>query len=104
MLDGVLLVVLRLFVKLILGMLIIMIFIVIGIFIKMFFNGSFLIDILNIYLGVLLLNVVDSLGFIMFIVFIIYIFWIVGFYGVNIVFFFIEIIFMKLGGENVVLV
>ena len=102
--DGVPPEVARSFAKLIPGILTITIFTFIAIFINKIFDGKYLTDLLNTYLGTPLSNVADSLGGAMLIAFFVHFLWIFGLHGANIALPFTETMLMKLGGENAALI
>lgn len=102
--DGVPPEVARSFAKLIPGVLTITIFTFVAIFINKIFDGKYLTDLLNTYLGTPLSNVADSLGGAMLIAFFVHFLWIFGLHGANIALPFTETMLMKLGGENAALI
>lgn len=102
--DGVPPEVARSFAKLIPGVLTITIFTFAAIFINKIFDGKYLTDLLNTYLGTPLSNVADSLGGAMLIAFFVHFLWIFGLHGANIALPFTETMLMKLGGENAALI
>lgn len=102
--DGVPPEVARSFAKLIPGILTITIFTFLAIFINKIFDGKYLTDLLNTYLGTPLSNVADSLGGAMLIAFFVHFLWIFGLHGANIALPFTETMLMKLGGENAALI